>query len=122
VSGGNRGYLLDNNIISILVTPGDPRYAHVSADFQTLGEAPVFLPVIAIAEIEFGMAKAEHANEEQRSKVREFFRRYPNHLGINDDTVEPYTLIRAQLWQDTRTQRETPRGIGRPNFWPESWR
>ena len=99
------GYLLDNNIISILVTPGDPRYPHVLTDFQMLTEAPVFLPVIAIAEIEFGMAKAERANEEQRSKVREFFRRYPNHLGVSDDTIEPYTLMRAQLWRDYATPR-----------------
>jgi predicted nucleic acid-binding protein len=99
------GYLLDNNIISILVTPGDPRYPHVLTDFQMLTEAPVFLPVIAIAEIEFGMAKAERANEAQRSNVREFFRRYPNHLGINDDTIEPYTLMRAQLWRDYGTPK-----------------
>ena len=49
------GYLLDNNIISILARPSDPRYSGISTNFQTIHLGPVFLPVIAIAEIEFGM-------------------------------------------------------------------
>jgi predicted nucleic acid-binding protein len=99
------GYLLDNNIISILVTPSDRRYQGVLANFEALGEAPVFLPVIGIAEIEFGMAKAERANDTQRGQIRAFFRRYPNHLGIDDATVEPYALIRVQVWREHATAK-----------------
>jgi predicted nucleic acid-binding protein len=53
------GYLLDNNIISILAQPSNPRHAPVKQRFEALGDAPVFLPVIAIAEIEFGMVKTK---------------------------------------------------------------
>ncbi|MCX5646021.1 MAG: type II toxin-antitoxin system VapC family toxin [Phycisphaerae bacterium] len=98
------GYLLDNNVISILMRPKDPRYPQVKARFDGLGASPVYLPVIAIAEIEYGMAKADRPDEQQRNAVRCFFADYPIHLSINDDTVEPYALIRAQLWKDCATR------------------
>jgi predicted nucleic acid-binding protein len=40
--------------------------------------------------------------------VRQFFIDYPFHLGIDDNTVEPYALIRSQIWHDYAT----PRGSG----------
>lgn len=98
------GYLLDTNVISILMRPNDPCYLHVKAKFNELGASPVYLPVIAISEIEYGMAKAEKPNEQQRNAVRRFFADYPHHLAIDDDTVEPYALIRAQLWRDHGTR------------------
>jgi predicted nucleic acid-binding protein len=100
------GYLLDNNVISILMRPTDPRYAQVKARFDALGASPVYLPVIAMAEIEYGMAKAENPDERQRDAVRQFFVEYPLHLGIDDYTIEPYSLMRAQLWRDHGTKRK----------------
>ena len=61
------GYLLDNNIISILARPSDSRYPGISADFQAIRPGSVFLPVIAIAEIEFGMMLS---TPQMRSKER----------------------------------------------------
>lgn len=98
------GYLLDNNVISILMRPKDPRHAQVKASLKALGASPVYLPVIAIAEIEYGMAKADNPDERERAKVRQFFADYPIHLAIDDNTVEPYALIRAQLWRDHGTK------------------
>jgi predicted nucleic acid-binding protein len=109
------GYLLDNNVISILMRPPDPRYAHVKAKFDALGASPICLPVIAIAEIEYGMAKAEAPDAEQRHSVRRFFAEYPLHLGIDDHTVEPYSLIRSQLWKDHATKK----GRGHKETLPE---
>ena len=102
------GYLLDNNIISILAQPSNPRHAPVKQRFEALGDAPVFLPVIAIAEIEFGMVKTKTPDAAQQAAVRQFFVDYPLHLGIDDNTVEPYSLIRSQIWHD----HATPRGSG----------
>lgn len=102
------GYLLDNNIISILAQPSNPRHAPVKQRFEALGGAPVFLPVIAIAEIEFGMVKTKTPDVAQQAAVRQFFADYPLHLGIDDNTVEPYSLIRSQIWHD----HATPRGSG----------
>ena len=99
------GYLLDTNVISILMRSNDPRYLYVKAKFEELGASPVYLPVIAIAEIEYGMAKADSPNEQQQNAVRRFFAEYPNHLGIDDDTIEPYAMIRAQLWREHATRK-----------------
>lgn len=99
------GYLLDNNIISILARPNDPRYSEISANFQAIRPGAVFLPVIAIAEIEFGMMPSRAANEEQKNALRDFFRQYPLHLPVEDNTIEPYALLRAQLWRDHGTRK-----------------
>ena len=40
--------------------------------------------------------------------MRQFFVEYPLHLGIDDNTVEPYSLIRSQIWHD----HATPKGSG----------
>lgn len=94
-----QGYLLDNNVISILVRAGDPRHPRIKAHLEAVGSCPIFLPVIAIAEIEYGMAKAEKPDESQQAAMRRFFAEYPLHLGIDDYTIGPYALIRAQLWR-----------------------
>jgi predicted nucleic acid-binding protein len=98
------GYLLDTNVISVLMDTREPRYPHVKARFDGLGASPVYLPVIAIAEIEYGMAKVDNPDEKQRNGVRRFFADYPIHLAVDDNTVEPYSLIRAQLWRDYATR------------------
>jgi predicted nucleic acid-binding protein len=100
------GYLLDNNVISILMRPKDPRHAQVKARLKALGASPIYLPVIAIAEIEYGMAKADKPDEGERAKVRRFFADYPIHLPVDDDTIEPYALIRAQLWREHGTKEK----------------
>jgi len=99
------GYLLDNNIISILARPRDTRYPEISANFQAIHQGPVFLPVIAIAEIEFGMMLSGASNEEQKRALRHFFAQYPHHLPIDDNTIEPYAMLRAQLWREYGTQK-----------------
>ena len=100
-----RGYLLDNNIISILARPSDSRYPRVLVNFQAIHQGPVFLPVIAIAEIEFGMRLSRGSNEEQKKVLRNFFAQYPLHLPIDDNTIEPYAMIRAQLWREHGTRK-----------------
>ena len=99
------GYLLDTNIISILARPSDAKYPGISANFQAIHQGPVFLPVIAIAEIEFGMMLSSASNEEQKRALRNFFAQYPHHLPIDDNTIEPYAMIRAQLWREHGTRK-----------------
>jgi predicted nucleic acid-binding protein len=92
------GYLLDNNVISVLLRPGDARHSHVKSKFEAIGDSPIALPIIAIAEIEFGIAKTDPGDPVQQAAVRQFFQDHPWHLGIDFQTVEPYALIRAKLW------------------------
>ena len=100
------GYLLDNNVISVLARPSDPRHDGIGVHLAGIGNAPVMLPVIAIAEIEFGMAKAADPDPVQRAQLRKFFNRYPLHLGIDDNTVEPYSQLRAEIWRLYATPRQ----------------
>ena len=91
------GHLLDTNIISALASSRHAR--HVEFEQKVLGLQHVWLPVIAIAEIEFGMAKADRVDQIQRDNLRRFFEQFPQHLGIGDNTIEPYAFLRAQLWK-----------------------
>ena len=95
------GYLLDTNTITYLANPSDKQHNIVKEKMSEVAEnAPVMLPVITIAEIEFGIVKAGPGiAEDQRQALRNFFAAYPLHLGIDDNTIEPYSLIRAQLWK-----------------------
>lgn len=109
------GYLLDNNIISILARPSDPRHPTVAARLAAVGDSPVLLPVVAIAEIEFGMAKAEHPDQKQQAEMRAFFANFPHALSFDHHTVEPYSLVRAELWR----RHATPRKRGHKEKLPE---
>ena len=106
---GVEGYLLDNNIISILLQPRDPRYTGIRAKFDAIKNGPIFLPVIALAEIEFGLDIGTN-NQEQTKALRDFFGNYPHHLPVDDHTVEPYALLRGQIWRDYATPRRSRRG------------
>ena len=93
------GRLLDANIISASANPDDPRYSQVRMKLNGVCGGPVMLPVIAIAEVEFGMLKADHPDIGQQQAMRKFFADFPLHLGVDDDTIEPYSLLRAKIWQ-----------------------
>ncbi|EMI43648.1 toxin-antitoxin system, toxin component, PIN family [Rhodopirellula sp. SWK7] len=66
---------------------------------KAIGVATVMLPAIAIAEIEFGMAKATNPDPTQKAQLRAFFNQYPHHLGFDDNTIEPYSQLRAEIWR-----------------------
>ncbi len=105
------GYLLDTNIISYIFKPQCPQYNNVKRHLSKLdSDERVMLPVIAIAEIEFGIARAgAKLSEELRDVLRKFFESYLLHLGIDDNTVEPYSFIRAELWKKHATKAKGKR-------------
>jgi predicted nucleic acid-binding protein len=109
------GYLLDNNVISILARTSDPRCPVVSSRLAAVGASPVLLPVIAIAEIEFGMAKAQNPDPKQQADLRSFLTQFPHPLPIDRHTIEPYALIRAELWR----RHATPKARGHKEKLPE---
>jgi len=99
--GRVNGYLLDTNIITYLARPDSPKHNNVKTHLLKLGsDEPVMLSVVTIAEIEFGIAKAgPRLSDQLKGVLRRFFESYPLHLGIDDNTVEPYSLVRAELWR-----------------------
>lgn len=105
------GYLLDTNIISILCRSGDPDNATVRANLEAIKNRQIVLPVMALAEIEYGLAKSSGVSTEQADAFKKFLKQYPKpHLGIDDNTVEPYALLRAQLWRIHGTPKTTGKG------------
>jgi predicted nucleic acid-binding protein len=92
------GYLLDTNVISALADTTRPDHAPSSQRLAAVGDSLVLLPVMAIGEIEFGMAKAPNVVPHKRVELRSFFAQYP-HLPVDDGTIIPYSLIRAELWR-----------------------
>lgn len=102
-----RDYLLDNNVISVLADPRNPKYGHVKSKYDTIpAGTQVAFPVIAIAEIECGMAMAVTAAPVQQAAVRKFLAEHPLYYGVGRHTVKPYSLVRAALWR----QYGTPKG------------
>jgi predicted nucleic acid-binding protein len=97
------GHLLDTNVISVLANSRHADHDEIEKRVRALDH--VWLPVIAIAEIEFGMAKSELADEFQRSGIRKCFESFPQPLGIGPNTVEPYSHLRAQLWRMHATKQ-----------------
>jgi predicted nucleic acid-binding protein len=96
------GYLLDTNVISALADTTRPDHAPTSQRLAAIGDSLVLLPVMAIAEIEAGMARAANIAPQKRNELRAFFAQYP-HLAIDDGFVDPYALIRAEIWKQHAT-------------------
>jgi predicted nucleic acid-binding protein len=112
--GANDGYLLDTNIISILCRPDDLQRAAVDTNFKAV-TGPIMISAISIAEIEFGLAKSTGVSVEQAEELRKFLKGYPHPLAFDVNTVPPYALIRAKLWQEYAT----PKGKGHKEKLPE---
>jgi predicted nucleic acid-binding protein len=92
------GYLLDTNVISALADRTRADHIPTSQRLAAIGNSPVLLPVMAIAEISFGMAKAGNVAPQKRAELQAFFAQYV-HLPVGDGTVDPYSLVRAELWR-----------------------
>lgn len=108
-------YLLDNNIISILIKglsrpewgSKDPQFQNIHSKFKALKESHVFIPVVAIAEIKFGLAVSEYFVARsalspivlaERKNLDDFFDKYENH-GFDEHSIDSYVQIRARLWK-----------------------
>jgi predicted nucleic acid-binding protein len=93
-------YLLDANIISDFGNEKSDYHAICRARLKAAAEAGarVILPVMAIAEIEFGLHVGGMPDSELAQTIRRFFQDF-QHEAFDDGTIEPYALIRAQLFQ-----------------------
>ena len=104
------GYLLDNNVISVAGRKSDARHANVAKLLTEIASSPVFLPIIAVAEIEFGMAKVPRPDPDPLAdELRAFFRIY-DVLPFDESSVQPYSLLRAQLWKEHGTSKKNKKG------------
>lgn len=101
-------HLLDTSVISILHNPDESRHESVKGWLASEG-GRVLIPAIAAAEIEFGIASVprpvEPEIEEKRQRIRRFLSDYKPHIPFQEATVEPYALVRAELWFGLATRK-----------------
>jgi predicted nucleic acid-binding protein len=110
-------YLPDTNIICALASPKHSNHVKAMAKMRSLTPERVFLPLIAIAEIRFGLASVDNADQSQRAELENFLLTYPSPYGFDDGTVEPYSLLRAQLFRNWATRDKRGRSFVEKQAW-----
>src|SRR6266853_4631440 len=97
-------YLLDTNVICTLADANRAGHAAATSRLQHVGTDFVLLPTMAVAEIEFGMARAANVRPEKREELRRFIARF-DQLPFDESCIKPYSIIRAELWKAHATLR-----------------
>src|SRR5258707_201483 len=98
-------YLLDTNVICALADANHSGHLPARQRFQQVDPQFVLLPTMAVAEIEFGMARAANVRPEKRNELRTFIGRFEQ-LPFDENCIQPYSAVRAQLWQMHGTSRQ----------------
>jgi predicted nucleic acid-binding protein len=101
----NEAYLLDTNVICALADANRSGHAPVRQRFQQVDPQFVLLPTMAVAEMEFGMARAANVRPEKRDELRRFISRFEQ-LPFDENCVQPYSVVRAELWRMHGTTRQ----------------
>ena len=101
----NEAYLLDTNVICALADANHAVHARVRQRFQRVDPQFVLLPTMAVAEMEFGMARAANVRPDKREELRRFIARFEQ-LPFDENCVRPYSVVRAQLWRMHGTTRQ----------------
>jgi predicted nucleic acid-binding protein len=101
-------YLLDTNVICTLADVNRVGHAAATLRLQRVTTDFVLLPSMAVAEIEFGMARAANVRPEKREELRGFIARF-DQLPFDESCIKPYSFIRAELWRANATLK-----AGRP--------
>jgi tRNA(fMet)-specific endonuclease VapC len=91
------GYLLDTNAASILWNSRHPDYDMLRGFLQERSKSPVWVSIIALGEIEYGLKVTPQMDEESQKVIRKRMSEYV-FLDINKHTVEPYSNLRSALF------------------------
>jgi predicted nucleic acid-binding protein len=110
-------YLLETNIICALASPKHSNHAKAEAKVRAVAPDRIFLPLVAIAEIRFGLAVVDKADQAQRAELERVLDTYPIRYGFDADTVEPYCLLRAQLFRAFAARDKRGRGLVQKQVW-----
>ena len=91
-------YLLDTMIASDAWDKGSPRYAHTRERLQHLDPSPIFVSVISLGEIEFGLKSSPLVDLARQKAVRDNMHEY-EFLDVDDHTIPIYSDVRAELFR-----------------------
>jgi predicted nucleic acid-binding protein len=111
-------YLLDTNVICALADANHSGHVPAQQRFQQVDPQFVLLPTMAVAEIEFGMARAANVRPEKREELRRFLGRFEQ-LPFDENCVRPYSVVRAGLWWIHGTARQRRKQLAYDEKHPE---
>lgn len=108
------GYLLDTNAASALWDARNPDRSKLAEFLSRDGESLVFVSVIVLAEVEYGLKVADHLDSNLKAAIRAELAKFTEILPIDKYTIEHYSDIRSKLFKaygkkDTRGKIRTKR-------------
>jgi tRNA(fMet)-specific endonuclease VapC len=93
------GYLLDTNAASVLWDARHADNGKIRSFLESVSHAPVWISIIALAEVEYGLKTAPAMNVDLQRAVRGEMAKYPHVLEPDKHTVAPYSDLRAELFK-----------------------
>ncbi|HOV87366.1 MAG TPA: PIN domain-containing protein [Syntrophobacteraceae bacterium] len=93
------GYLLDTNAASVLWDARHADHDKIRAFLESVSPAPVWISIIALAEVEYGLKTAPAMNLDTHKDVRAEMAKYPEVLEPDKHTIAPYSDLRAELFK-----------------------
>jgi len=93
------GYLLDTNAASVLWDARHADHDKIRAFLESVSPAPVWISIIALAEVEYGLKTAPTMNFETHRDVRAEMAKYSEVLEPDKHTIAPYSDLRAELFK-----------------------
>ena len=91
-------YLLDTMIASDAWDKGSPRHSYTRERLQRLDPSPIFVSVVSLGEIDFGLKSAPLVDEARQKAVRDNMHEYEL-LGVDSNTTPIYSHVRTELFK-----------------------
>jgi tRNA(fMet)-specific endonuclease VapC len=93
------GYLLDTNAASILWDAWHSYHKGIKAFLQNISQSPIWISVVVLAEIEYGLKIAPRLDTNRQNDVRKEMAKFLLVLDLDKHTVASYSDLRAELFK-----------------------
>jgi tRNA(fMet)-specific endonuclease VapC len=93
------GYLLDTNAASVLWDARHVDHGKIRSFLESVSSAPVWISIITLAEVEYGLKTAPSTNADLQKNVREQMSKYLEVLAPDKHTIAPYSDLRSELFK-----------------------
>ncbi len=110
------GYLLDTSAASVLWDRRHREHGKIRAFLQGKAESPTWISIVVLGEIEYGLKIAPQMDENRQNEVRRQMAGFPLVLDMDKHTVEPYSDLRAALFENYSPKDRRGRMTAK---WPE---
>ena len=93
------GYLLDTNAASVLWDVRHPDYNKIRSFLAGHSRSPIWISIIVLAEVEYGLKIAPKKDEGRQKDVRNEMSKFFEILDLDKHTVSSYSDLRAELFK-----------------------